>query len=258
MAQPLVYRLGLEEVIFLQRVMRLETLPGVNLSRFQSLDADHQTLALAVADRSLRARNLVQRLQGLEREVNAEVVGTFSEYAHAELLCELTLLSVPSAAPITYAINSRFAVEHIECDADIHQFTTMYADEAVLAAVERFLPRDVPSGQGMEITSDLGPSLSGDQILPSLRSWAARQSSQVVLHQSMREAIASPQWSMQFTLRTSGRVITVFTFFQGATGLYCLAMRDGQWIISPISGGAARDKALAAIRPYISERPIQP
>jgi hypothetical protein len=250
--QPIIYHFGLEEVAFLLQAMKLSALPGVNLDRFNALNKDQKSLVLAAADRSLRAKNTVRRTQGLEREIGADVVGTFSEYANANTYCELKMLSPKPASPITYAINSKFTVEHLESDPDVHQFTTIYSDANVLTYIERFLPTQLASGKGAEFTINRIGSVKPQQILSFAQSKLAKPLPQMA--SEIQDAIIHPQTSLLITLNTHNTSLATFILIQGNPGLYCLEKQNDQLVITPLSGDAIHPKMDSLLHPYLQSK----
>lgn len=135
MSEAVILRFAQEELVYLLRALRIQAIPGASATALGTLDADHIALAMANADRSLRARNAVL-LEGPEqRKLDPVVAGLLRACVGARytLLAEW-LDGNTSGQRFLYSFADYAIVEHSVPDPDIHQFTA-FADTH--AAVDR-------------------------------------------------------------------------------------------------------------------------
>src|SRR5229473_4597063 len=81
MSDAILLRFAQEELVYLLRALSIGTLHGMDSRLLGDLDMDHQALALAVADRTLRARGSVRWDSQEERHVDPIVAGTLRDCA---------------------------------------------------------------------------------------------------------------------------------------------------------------------------------
>jgi hypothetical protein len=139
MQGSLTISLGSEELIYLLRALQIDAIEGFAFPLFSTLTSDQQALALAVADRSLRARECIKRIGPLERQVSPTIVGLFDCYAHPDSKLTIHVQRDSIDSDIHYARSGFFVVEHQETDVDVHQFTAVEHDDDAIELIGNIL-----------------------------------------------------------------------------------------------------------------------
>lgn len=127
MAEAIAIRLGDEELMHLAHALKVRAIPGVRSALLDALDPDHFALAMAVADRSLRARGLVQWLSQDEREYEPLAAAVVRAMAAPRFSAVLDLREGNAAATLDYVFAGQSVVEHTTPEPGVHQFVIMDA-----------------------------------------------------------------------------------------------------------------------------------
>lgn len=125
MTDPIIARLALEELVFLLRGEKIATLPGLNQDFLAGLDRDHQDLAFAVADRTLRARRYLFSATANDRVIEPVVAGVLREAAQPQTIIELRKTTPGNEQIATFSVTPKFVVERAEIEPGIHHFVAV-------------------------------------------------------------------------------------------------------------------------------------
>lgn len=123
MSDTLLLRFAAEELVYLLRALQIGEFPGLEEQALGNLDADHQALALAVADRTLRARHVVQWEGHEDRAVDPIAAGLLRDAARPEytLLADIAHAG-KSLTRYLFTFSEYAAIEHWQPEPGIHQF----------------------------------------------------------------------------------------------------------------------------------------
>ncbi len=126
MSDALLFRFAQEELVYLMRALRINTMPGLEPEPLANLNEDHQALALAVADRTLRARGTISWGSQEQRSVNPIAAGVLRDSASPRysLLVDI-LRSDQLNLRYIYAFSERAAIEHCVPEPGVHQFVAV-------------------------------------------------------------------------------------------------------------------------------------
>lgn len=146
MADAFSTRLAAEEVVYLTRALELPGIVGFDPAVFDALDADHQALALAVADRTLRARGAIRWREHEQREVDTLAAAVVRRCAAPEwtLLLEVQAANT-TPARVAYVVSEHIAVEVAAPEPGVYRFTAFGDPDDTLARLAGWLPSDAPS-----------------------------------------------------------------------------------------------------------------
>ncbi len=123
MSQALVLRFGQEELIYLLRALRLESVGDVTRNSLGSLDDDHKALALAVADRSLRARGVIHWTSAAERDVEATAADVLRACSQPQYTLVVDMRDEqPATVWVRYAFAAQRVIEQSEPEPGVYQF----------------------------------------------------------------------------------------------------------------------------------------
>lgn len=152
MAEALLIRLAHEEVIYLLRALDIAHLGNLTPETLGDLDDDHRALAMAVADRTLRAREMVHWKDSEHRDVDGVVAGALRACAAPRFTLEIDVRRADQPAhQLRYAFTERVAVEQAIAEPGVYQFLTTISASDVLRALAQLLqldetPETAPSG----------------------------------------------------------------------------------------------------------------
>lgn len=140
MPDMLLMRFAQEELIYLQRALEITVFPGFEASSFAKLDEDHQALALAVADRTLRARGVVRWDGATQRDVDLIAAGMLRDHTHSHftLLTDITRKGQPDRR-FLYTCTKTSAIEHSKPEPGIHQFIGFPTAQALVKRLSAML-----------------------------------------------------------------------------------------------------------------------
>ncbi|MGB8344012.1 MAG: hypothetical protein WCD86_03955, partial [Ktedonobacteraceae bacterium] len=143
MPDTLLLRLAVEELVYLLRALQIGEFPGLEEQPLGKLDADHQALALAVADRALRARRIVQWEGQENRAVDPIAAGLLRDAAHPQYTL-LADVSYAGKLPTRYLFTfSKYAaIEYWQPEPGIHQFLAIGDLPEVIAHLRALLLGD--------------------------------------------------------------------------------------------------------------------
>lgn len=123
MSEALLVRFAQEELVYLLRALKIDTLPGLEANPLVNLDHDHQALALAVADRTLRARGSISWQNSEHRQVDAIVAGILHDCACPEYTVLVDTIGTDGLnLRALYTFGGRAIIEHVIPEPGIHQF----------------------------------------------------------------------------------------------------------------------------------------
>lgn len=123
MSNTLLFRFAGEELIYLLRALQIAKLPGLERMSPDSLYPDHLALALAIADRTLRARRVVSYQNHEERSVDPIVSGMLRDAAQpAYTLLADIFFGDKSHRRYLYTFSDHAAIEQWEPEPGIHEF----------------------------------------------------------------------------------------------------------------------------------------
>jgi hypothetical protein len=143
MSDAILLRFAQEELVYLLRALSIATLPGMDSKPLGDLDADHQALALAVADRTLRARGSVKWDSQEERHVDPIVAGTLRDCAQPRYSLLIDIVRTDRVdLRYLYAFTRHAAIEHCIPKPGIHQFVVVAAPNEVTAHINTMLAID--------------------------------------------------------------------------------------------------------------------
>ncbi len=149
MAEALLLRFAQEELVYLLRALKIPTLTGLGPRPLGDLDADHQALAMAVADRTLRARGVVRWDTSQERSLDPLAAGTLRDCASPDysLAVEVRQPNQP-ALQYRYSFTRRVVIEHSLPEPGVHQFVALSTRADVLERLGRLVsyPAEVAGG----------------------------------------------------------------------------------------------------------------
>lgn len=155
MPNTLLLRFAIEELVYLLRALQIGEFPGLDEQPLGKLDADHQALALAVADRTLRARRIVQWEGQENRAVDPIAAGLLRDTAHPRytLLADIVYAG---KSPIRYlfTFSAYAAIEHWQPEPGIHQFIAIGDLPEVIAHLRALLLGDANNMPSRQPESD--------------------------------------------------------------------------------------------------------
>jgi len=155
MSNTLLLRFAIEELVYLLRALQIGEFPGLEEQPLGKLDADHQALALAVADRTLRARHIV-RWEGQEnRAVDPIAAGLLRDAAHPRytLLADVAIAGTSSIRYL-FTFSEYAAIEHWQPEPGIHQFLAIGDLPEVIAHLRVLLLGDENTTPARQPESD--------------------------------------------------------------------------------------------------------
>ncbi len=150
MAEVLLLRFAEEELIYLQRALHITAFPGFEAPSFTKLGEDYQALALAVADRTLRARSVVRWDGATEREVDPVAAGLLRDHArpHYSLFFDIMRKERPDQR-FLYTCSKTGTIEYSIAEPGIHQFIGFPTRQAFVKRLSALLDlQEVPESLG--------------------------------------------------------------------------------------------------------------
>jgi hypothetical protein len=140
MSEAILVRFSQEELAYLLRALKIKTLSGLEEHLLGNLDEDHQALALAVADRTLRARGSIRWESSQQRQVDAIVVGILQDCAHPHYTLLVDVLEKNKLYLRTlFTFNEQTVIEHAIPEPDIHEFVLFPSRVEVLNRLHQLL-----------------------------------------------------------------------------------------------------------------------
>jgi hypothetical protein len=231
MADPLILILSSEELVYLLRALTIHPIPDFALDIFATLNNDQQSLAMAVADRGLRARQLIRRTGQFERQIIPQVE-VLTHYAHPTRTLSVRLKRPPVDILYQYIRTDTTVVEYCEADIDIHQFVTLETLTDVRASIGKlFSWKDIP-GKGEAAVIDesvLKPILHQPDLGKIITILQEHLPSSTA--RGLAQTLENPDILYEIILgpHTYTRTILV----QGSAGTYIFIIHDGQLQIFP-------------------------
>lgn len=124
--KPLSIRLGTEELMFVLWLLNTPTLPGLGANPFGDLPAEQVAVALASAERSLRARRLVGKAKDGSVQMEQVVMALVGTCAVPERSVVLTC-EAPDTGRIVHYFHATelLAVEHSNPEPGVHLFEAL-------------------------------------------------------------------------------------------------------------------------------------
>lgn len=172
MSNTLLLRFAQEELVYLLRALQIGKFPGLQEKPLGNLDADHQSLALAVADRTLQARGIVIGEGSQERRVDPVAAGLLRDCAHPTytLLADV-IRSKQVYNRYLYTFSTYSAIEHSLVNPGIHCFISTSSRTETIERVSAALHLEAND----EVTFDAGTNSESYRIsMSSERLNAAR------------------------------------------------------------------------------------
>jgi len=140
MSDVLLLRFAQEELVYLLRALSIGSFPGLEVQPLGNLNADQQALALAIADRTLRAKGAVGYAGQENRHIDPIVAGMVRDLAQPTYSVLVNLLR-PNGLNLRYlyAFTRHAAIEHYMPEPGIHQFLLIPEPVAVLSHMNTLL-----------------------------------------------------------------------------------------------------------------------
>jgi hypothetical protein len=137
MAEAVLLRFSQEELVYLLRALKIPTLTGLGSQPLGDLDEEHQGLALAVADRALRARGVVRWNTNQERSLDPLVAGLLRDCAGPDysLAVEIRQKEQPTQQ-YRYVFTRHVVIEQSLPEPGVHQFMALATRADVLARLD--------------------------------------------------------------------------------------------------------------------------
>jgi hypothetical protein len=130
MADSLSFRFAQEELVYLLRALNIKQFPGLENEPLGILDEDHQALALAVADRTLRAKGTICWDSEKARHVDPIVAGVLRDCALPGYTLLLDVLEVKKVRQrYLYSFGQHAVIEHCLPEPGLHQFVAIEAKD---------------------------------------------------------------------------------------------------------------------------------
>lgn len=139
MSDPFLMRLTQPELLLLLQALELETLPGLTSDLLAGLDDGQRTMALRVADQTLRARRYVGWSSHTQHVVNPALADLLFDYADpiATLFVD-TALPTGRAMPFLYVFGTQRIYEQCQPEPDVLQFRVLPSSGEL---EQRLIPR---------------------------------------------------------------------------------------------------------------------
>lgn len=263
MSQALLLRFGQEELVYLLRALELESAVGLTRDSLGNLDEDHQALALAVADRTLRARDVVHWTSATERVVDVVVSDALRICGQPlyTLIVDINGQGSP-AVHASYAFDHRYSAEQSEPEPGVYQLI-LRSDHQDL------LTRLFALGRFEGINEAYGPSYSVPRALfDSVATIAprdpeyARQSLasglQSDIASALVDAIAMSVSVHSFGFAQNGVMARnprrIMLAYQGPRDTWIVEGPDepgAKWTVTPGSNALLRDRLEALLEPAL-------
>lgn len=125
MPDAVLLRFAQQEIVYLLRALQIPAIAGANAASLGKLDADHIALAMADADRALRAREVVHADGPDARQVDPVVAGLLRACAAAQYTALLDNQSVKGTRRVVYTFADYAVVEHGQPEPGVHQFLAL-------------------------------------------------------------------------------------------------------------------------------------
>lgn len=140
MAEAILLRFAREELVYLLRALKIATLTGLGSNPMGDLDDDHQALALAVADRTLRARGVVHWDTSQERSIDPLVAGLLRDCARPDysLAVEIRREEQP-LVQYRYAFTGHVVIEQSLPEPGVHQWVALATRGDVLDRLNKLV-----------------------------------------------------------------------------------------------------------------------
>jgi len=227
---PLSLRLSTEELMLVLWLLNTPTLPGMGDNPFGEWSQEQISAALACAERSLRARQLVNKGEDGRIQMDQVVMALVGTCAVPEFSVVLT-----SEAPDTGRIVHYFhathllAVEHSNPEPGVHLFEALTDASAILKRLEALLQIDqqpAPQANPARITFGLLQDATQAAAKDPEKATAlltnagvdketAKELSNALAHVRRRSALASVQHLREANPSSSG-----FVLLEGPTGFW--------------------------------------
>ena len=125
MPDAVLLRFAQQEIVYLLRALQIPAIAGANAASLGKLDADHIALAMADADRALRAREVVHADGPDARQVDPVVAGLLRACAAAQYTLLLDSQGVKGTRRVVYTFADYAIVEHSQPEPGVHQFLAL-------------------------------------------------------------------------------------------------------------------------------------
>lgn len=257
MAERLVIQLGLEELVYLLRALHAPTLPGLDTSPIDRLDRDHQDLAFAVADRTLRARNYLFSPTAADRIVEPVVAGVLREAAQPRFVLDMRSTARGREGEAVISLGPKRAIARNEVEPGIHRFIVIQgASEATDLILQA-----IPFGDGRTAGE---PTIIPTSLLDSATSVAASNpeqaraalSSALVpdLAAATARVLAAADGRLGIGIAAAGQADQRWlTLAQDATDMLLFETGGATARILPTNAAAARAAIAAFVAPAIGQ-----
>ncbi|HEC36531.1 MAG TPA: hypothetical protein ENI39_08360 [Anaerolineae bacterium] len=152
--------LGREELIFLLRLMDLQTIPGLEAEPLSRLSKLQRETAMATARHSLLARGIIQHPAGAPEEVEIDATTAGLVTSGLRACASITASRArPGGTVITryyhfLSLAPYLVVEHSSLEGGVHTFQMTKRPEAVLQRLSSLLnlqEQGTPAGEGGEV-----------------------------------------------------------------------------------------------------------
>lgn len=234
MADAIVVRLGTEELVMLLHVLGAERIMGMVDEPYFHLDEDHRALAMAVTDRALRARGVVE-WKGTDDRVMDQLMGALlhccTDPARVLLVEDANQPELMRRSH--YFQRDRTVVEYAILEPGVHGFVALGTGDDVRAVLHEQMvstPNVAGGGSTGAIT---------DAVWRSLFAAAGRSSAPLALWADLAPDLAgafrAPQRLMHMAWQIGGPGSAAEP--PGARELGVLRGEQGIWLITPTLGG---------------------
>lgn len=125
MPDAVLLRLAQQEVVYLLRALQIPAITGASATSLGTLDADHVALAMADADRTLRAREVVRADGPDTRQVAPVAAGLLRACAAAQYTLLLDTQDASGTRRVVFTFADYAIVEHSQPEPGVHQFLAL-------------------------------------------------------------------------------------------------------------------------------------
>ncbi|HLY32084.1 MAG TPA: hypothetical protein VKQ36_13725 [Ktedonobacterales bacterium] len=183
MADALVIRLAREELVYLLRALRIPAIATLEPGPLITLEGDQLALALAVADRTLRARGMLHRGSAEQRQPDPVVVGLLRGLGQPRYTLMLDVRRSPEstkagsatsgqteekplAQRLIYSFASYAAIEQTQPEPGIHQFVALATPQDAFLRLHELIEVADADGSGGTQTPNAGAANGARGQLP--------------------------------------------------------------------------------------------
>jgi len=243
--EPVNILVSREELLFVLKALGADFIPGLEAAALAELPAEQQTLALAVAERALRARDLVRGLAGRDAEIHTALLTMVGVCAYAHHVVFAYHWPANASAPRQYFghIRGDDIVAHTRPNDGLHLFSLLpdksYLSDQILAFCQW---ADAPATAAVELAVSSATFATARELAGAGQLEPARQT---LTGSGVAAAAAS---ALVDTLASLARISILQTVKQpGGGGIQkhdITLLQDGQraWLVIAPEDGAAETR----------------